>query len=462
MSGRQIMGSRGLLLLAAVLAVAGCAYELVRAKGVDRVQAEKIEAGLERIRGLNFIRPVPLVVESSATAQRDIATQLERDVGAQEFRRQAQIGAWLGLYPPGIELRQQTLALLKDQVAGFYDPDQGRMILVRGAIDLGLWDSATQFLRRRDVMGELLLAHELTHALQDQHFDLKDKLNTLKDDDDRTLALKSVAEGDATITGFAYANGGMDAAQIDKLVARLSDLPRIFAHQAGSIPEALRAPMAFEYSAGVRFVATAIGRGGWPAVNALYANPPQSSQQILHPALYFDYPTPPSRLVLRGYRGTLAQWRAVDENTLGEFMLGVLLKRTLAPSAPADEIARAWAADRMVILTRGGELSLIWLIEFRDANSANRFASLYGAALSRRLKQVVPAQIAVRGPVVLLMVGAASANFAAVEQAVFARSELGAANPLPHSPAQALRTQAGGVAWLSFSRALEIRSRSLR
>jgi hypothetical protein len=461
MTGRQVIGWRGLLLLATVMAIAGCAYELVRAKGVDRLQAQTIEAGLERIRGLNFIRPVPLVVESSAGAQRDIAAQLERDVGAREFRRQAQIGAWLGLYPPGIELRQQTLALLKDQVAGFYDPDQGRMILVRGAVKLGLWDSATQFLHRRDLMGELLLAHELTHALQDQHFDLKDKLAALKDNDDRALALKSVAEGDATITGFAYINGGMGKVQIDQLVARLSDLPRIFAHQAGSVPEALRAPMAFEYSAGVRFVAAAIRRGGWPAVNALYTNPPQSSQQILHPALYFDYPAPPSHLVLRGYRTSLPQWQAIDSNTLGEFMLGLLLRRTLEAHAPADEIARAWAADRMVILTRGDALSLIWLIQFRDPAIANRFATLYGAALTRRLSHVAAMQIEARGSAALLMVGAASAEFARVREAVFARSDLGAARPLPRPPAPSLRVQAG-ESRLSFSRALEMSSRSLR
>ena len=111
-------------------------------------------------------------------------------------------GALTGLYPAGLDLKAESLKLLKSQVAGFYDPHGKEMVLVEGGADVGVWNNAAQFMIQRDVVGEMLLAHELTHALQDQNFDLESSLDKVKDNDDRALALKSVAEGDATHRGF--------------------------------------------------------------------------------------------------------------------------------------------------------------------------------------------------------------------------------------------------------------------
>ena len=207
----------------AALIAAGCAYQLVRSGAIDGARVTKVEAGVEQIRQLRFKKSVPVVVESRDEAERDIEAQLAHEVSDREFQIDGEIGSLIGLYPEGIQLKRTTLSLLKDQVAGFYDPDTKRMILVSGAIDTGVWDDAAEFLMQRDLMGEMVLAHELTHALQDQHFDLSGQLDALKDNDDRALALKSVAEGDATISGFGYVVGGMDQVKLDEIVSRLSD-----------------------------------------------------------------------------------------------------------------------------------------------------------------------------------------------------------------------------------------------
>src|SRR5208282_6136296 len=136
-----------------------------------------------------------------------------------------------------------------------------------------------------------------------------------KDDDDRQLALKSVGEGDATLAGLGYATGKMNDETVDILVARLDQLPAQFAALTAGVPEALSEPLIFQYSAGAHFVGEAFHRGGWKAVDELYRNPPQSSQQIMHPAYYFDHPVLPATITINGYQQVLPEWEKVYENS---------------------------------------------------------------------------------------------------------------------------------------------------
>ena len=289
---------------------------------------------------------------------------LMRDYTDNQLEADAVAGALTGLYPAGLDLKAASLKLLKSQVAGFYDPHGKEMVLVEGGDDLGIWNSAAQFMIQRDVVGEMLLAHELTHALQDQNFDLESSLDKVKDDDDRTLALKSVAEGDATIAGFAYAVGRMDDSTADALANNLKQLPQALAAEAPNTPEGLSVPLLFQYSDGVRFVAEAYRRGGWTAVDALYRNPPQSSHQILHPALYFDSRAPTPRIELAGYDRIMSGWKKVDDDTYGELLLRVILERNLGKQSNEVGLASRWIADRMIILQESRGVNVIWMLAF--------------------------------------------------------------------------------------------------
>ncbi len=430
----------GLALMA--LAVFGCAYQLVRSGAVDTAKVSHIEAGLQQVRELSFMKPVPLVVENRAEADRDIRAQVAHEIGDEQFRIDGRAGSLIGLYPAGIDLQQETLKLLDEQIAGFYDPDTKRMILVSGATETGMWDGAAEFLTQRDLVGEMLLAHELTHALQDQHFDLAGKLDALKDNDDRALALKSVAEGDATITGFGYVVGGMDQARLDALVARLSDLPELFAKEAKFAPEGLRAPLIFQYSEGVKFVADAYRRGGDGAVDQLFRQPPQSSQQILHPELYFDRPTPPAEITIAGYQPALSGWTRGDENCEGELGLSLILKLAFGAGSRQAALAQAWRGDRIVSLTRGSELSVIWMIDLSSERAASQFAAAYTEALDRRLDLRMPHRVDYESTLVLVVIGEAARGFPPLEKALFEQSRVTIPPPPPRpAPPAAVRAQ---------------------
>jgi hypothetical protein len=428
MISRAIISARRLwrpiCVLAGLIVLGGCAYSIVSGDRINSEQTAKIEAGIQDLRQLRFKQPVPIVVKSPNQAEAMMEAELMRDYTDNQLQVDAVAGEVTGLYPPGLDLKAASLKLLKSQVAGFYDPRGKEMVLVEGGASLGLWNNAAQFMVQRDVAGEMLLAHELTHALQDQNFDLAASLDKVKDDDDRTLALKSVAEGDATIAGFAYAVGRMDSGIADALTDNLKQLPQALAAEAPHTPEGLSAPLVFQYSEGVRFVAEAYRRGGWSAVDALYRRPPQSSHQILHPALYFDNTAPPPRIELAGYDRIMSGWKKADEDTYGELLIRVILERNLGKQSSDVGLAAQWTADHMIILQENHEVSVIWMLAFSDGQTASRFAVVYQALLDRLLGAATPHRIDARSNAVLAVIGSGADYFDTLAPAIWNASTI--------------------------------------
>ncbi len=400
-----------LLLPLVALVLAGCAYALVRGGQVNQAKAAQIETGIEKLRELHFRQHVQLAVRNSDQAERLIEADLERDYTDQQLEADGTAGALVGLYPAGINLKTESLKLLKNQVAAFYDPHQKEMVLVEGGLSAGFFGNAAEFLVQRDFVGEMVLAHELTHALQDQNFELEQKLDRVKQDDDQAIALKSVAEGDATLAGFAYVMGGMSNANADTLIDHLKDLPQAFAAESAGTPEGLSVPLMFQYSQGVQFVAEAYRRGGWAAVDALYQNPPLSSSQVMHPALYFDRPTPPLDVEIDGYKQVMSGWSTADEDTYGELLLRVILERNLGKDSPEVELARTWTGDQMLVLQQQRGVTVIWVIAFTDEAAATHFAVVYATILDRLLDGVTQHHVEYHGDDVLVIIGE-GANYA--------------------------------------------------
>ncbi len=418
--------SRVLLLL--LLTCAGCAYALVNRGEVNRKKADQIVAGIQEIRQLSFNKSVPLVVKTPDEVEQMVIKDIERDYTDAQLDADGRAGAMLGFFPPGINLKAETVKLLKSQIAGFYDPHDKQMVLVEGAYRLGLWDRMLEFIMQRDLVGEMLLAHELTHALQDQNFALQGKLDKLKDNGDRELALKSVAEGDAMLAGFAYIMGRMDSSVADDLAAHLHGLPQQFADESKDVPPGLAIPLIFQYSEGVRFVARAYDRGGWAAVDRLYSDPPLSTQQISEPALYFEHRTLPREVALAGYQSVLKGWDKVDEDTYGELSLRIILQLALGQHAPEVMLAREWAGDRMAILAKGPNVTVVWMIVFRDRDGAAKFATVYRSVLDK-LSEPDPHIVQLGGDAVMVVVGGGALDFDRLGPAVWKATRTAPAQP---------------------------------
>ncbi|HVN27363.1 MAG TPA: hypothetical protein VMT64_02695, partial [Candidatus Binataceae bacterium] len=241
-------------------------------------------------------------------------------------------------------------------------------------------------------------------------------------------ALKSVAEGDATLAGFAYIAGRMDSAVADTLTSHLRDLPETFAAQSKGTPEGLSYPLIFQYSDGTRFVSEAWKRGGWRAVDALYRKPPQSSQQIINPDWYFDHPLAPVEVEVNGYQMILKDWSDADADTFGELSIQLILQIGYGKDAGQVGLARKWAGDRMAVLSRNGDVAVIWIVAMRDEDSARRFEQSYRALLDHT-RASTPHHVERRNNAVLVITGAIAQQSSALAPAVWKLSKTGKVQP---------------------------------
>jgi hypothetical protein len=387
MTGAQRACRRALrwIVLGAALASSGCAYSIVRNGTVDESAVMKIEHGLAKIRQLPFVSPVPVEVKSPEDLRSYLEAELAREYSPGEIQALQRVYQRLGLLPPQIDLGEALLKLYSAQVAGLYDPQEGKMFLVPSGVPSAGWAmAAMQFVMRRDLVNEMLLAHELTHALQDQHFGILSAADDASNDD-HSLAMHAVIEGDATLAGFAYVLGGLPESSLLDLVQRLDMIPAELEAELPDTPPILRDSLVFQYSAGARFVALAYLRSGWPGVNALLAHPPTSTEQILWPEKYFGKPDSPMTVNLGGledYR-TGKDWSLIEENTLGALSVRILFEG-FQDREQADRVARGWDGDRLAAFSRGDEVHLFWLSTWDDETAAREFFAAESGVLAAK------------------------------------------------------------------------------
>jgi hypothetical protein len=436
--------------IACAVAFAGCAYSLISGGKVNETHASNVEQGIQRIRELSFKQHVPVVLKTPNQVEQMVLADLHHDFPDAQLVADGKAGAMLALYPPGIDLKTETVKLLKSQIAGFYEPRDKEMVLVEGTTPVPIADRMLQFVVQRDLVNDMLLAHELTHALQDQNFALQDKLDALKDNSDQEMALKSVAEGDATIAGFAYIAGRMDNSVVETLSSSMKDLPETFAAESKDTPEGLGYPLIFQYSEGVRFVGEAYKRGGWKAVDALYSKPPQSTQQIINPSLYFDHPLPPVEVEVAGYQPVLKDWSEADEDTFGELSIQIILQLGYGKDSPEVALARKWAGDRMAILAHNSDIGVIWIAVFRDEDSARQFADVYQKQLDRT-RASTPHHIERHGDAVLVIAGIIANQSSVLAPAVWKASRIVPAKPSA-APAHPIKAHAIGREGVALAR----------
>jgi hypothetical protein len=420
-----ILSRAALWIVAVGLFGSGCGAAL------DQAAANDVKLGIQQVRHLDFVQDVPFVIKSSDEAQKILVSKLGRDNSDEELRIGGEAGAMTGLFKEGIDLKNEQLKLMRDQVAGFYDPHDKVMVEVRGKSVLG-----TSFTGRPEFADELLHAHELTHALQDQHFVLDDLLKRVKNNDDEELAMHSLIEGDATLAGLGYVQGGLTEQEEEKIVAHFAAMPESFEPESSGTPMALSVPLMFQYTQGTRFVAEAWRRGGWAAVDALYRDPPVSTQQIMHPSLYFDHRQNPLLILIDGYEGQLAGWKKVDDDTFGELLIKLMLRRNLPQDSPALLLSDKWTGDHVIALERDHRLMLLWVIGFENSEAARSFASTYDEVLDHLNRPNEQHLVATHADDVLVILGPRDIPFGRLAPAIWRASTISSANPLTPDLAQ--------------------------
>ena len=326
---------------------------------------DTIEKDVQNIRGLTATRTVTRTLLTKDELRQHVVDMQEKNYTQSDAHRDALALAALDLLKPDFKLYDFIVDLYSEQIAGFYEPDTKQLYVIAEPGDLS-------------VLEKITFAHEFDHALQDQHFDLaklgftNDKTRKIKDAD-RQIAYQALVEGDATLLMQQWGQQKLSA--LDLLGATSGTPPTPVLDSA---PHVFREQLLFPYLSGLSFVTSLYAQGGWQAVDAAFDHPPDSSEQILHPERYPD--DQPMPVNLPPLTNTLPSgWHAVDENTLGEFMLRQYLTEHLTRTQEIDQAAGGWGGDRYAVYASGNDQQRVLAIEsiWDSSHDADEFAAAY-------------------------------------------------------------------------------------
>jgi hypothetical protein len=327
--------------------------------------------------------PVKEPLKKSLRSKQEIRDYLIREekedkAEAQRYADDKALEAF-GLIPKGFPLDSFMLDVLTDQVAGLYDPKAEEFYIAD-------WIPADE---QRPVM-----AHELTHALEDQSFHIDPWIKAARPNDDAELARDSVSEGSAVAAMVDY------TLRDEKMSVR--DVPDVTVlirsgaiAEMGKDPKLSHAPiyirdeLLFPYLAGTSFSQQFLkAHTGWGDIKLVFANPPVSTQQILHPDLYFKGVKPVSVSLPEWKAVAPNDWKLLEENVMGEFGLEEVLKQFLGQQR-ADLLSPAWAGDRYAVFEdqKTKNTVLVYRILFDKDENAARFCGQYSEALELKYKE---------------------------------------------------------------------------
>ena len=332
------------------------------------------------LRELQFRRRVPVTVESPAKLAKRLLAVLAEETDENDLRRQGRAMELLGELPAGSDLPALLNRLQAESVLGFYVPGRPP----KG----GLYVRSSRGL---DPYARIILAHELTHAVTDQRYDLTraDRLAAAGGREDELAAYSGLVEGDATFTMQRYlAERLTPAEQANAGLVAATDRTPI----RDAAPAVIRESMLFPFQEGLRFVSILYQQGGWAAVNRAYRDPPTTTEQLLHPERYLRDRDRPQRVTVPDLRGRLGGgWRPGVELSFGELDARLLLQGELAVTA-AQTAAAGWDGGRVRTFQRGDKTALVLRTVWDSTAEATQFCGAMRGWATGRFGARAPAR----------------------------------------------------------------------
>lgn len=347
----------------------------------EKLSVERVARRVEGIRELRFDGLPRLQRVSADQARAAVLTELDRTVPRSEQDAGERLLKLLGLLPTDASLRETLARATASEVGGYYVPRTDTLALVR---DAGL----------EGVLGEVALAHELVHALEDQRFGLEPGGGMLWRD--RATARSGLAEGTATLAMVDYlaqSQGAGDELPAELRERVLEQIGELTIPAAGGLPRYVRESLVFPYAAGAALVNRIQSEGGWAAVDEAYGDRPVlSSEQLMHPEKY-DSDEKPVTVRLPDLAGLLPDGASeLTRGDLGEFDSEQFLREGNGRER-SGRAAAGWGGSAFELweLPGGGELLVAaWVWDTpRDARE-------FEEAATRRLSELDTAG-AVRG-----------------------------------------------------------------
>ncbi|MCC7176035.1 MAG: hypothetical protein IT159_12630 [Bryobacterales bacterium] len=360
-------------LLSTLLLLAWVAVAPAHQSGGEPVfrEIDAILAELSKITGLEPQKPVLRDVIGRDQVKRFLEDRIKEEVKPEELRAEELTLRKFGFVPADFDLAKTTVELLTEQAAAFYDFRKKRLYLL---------DSSSSS------MQEVALAHELAHALADQHFNLARFIERAGKSDDGAMARLAVMEGQATwlMSEYMARKIGMSLTKSPAIAQLMSQQTAAVTGQFpvfDSAPLYLRETLLFPYTQGMLFQQTLVEKDGQAAFARVFRRPPESTRQILHPETYLagEKPASPG---LPEFRERSA-YRVLAEGSIGELDHSILL-RQYAGQEEAGAVAPLWRGGQYRLWEhrkQKGKTVLAYSSEWMDDGAAREFFRLYRLVL---------------------------------------------------------------------------------
>jgi hypothetical protein len=375
-ASRLLMSRR---ILAALFAISPCfwLYAAHPKPANDPVfsQIDSIVKSLSDVSGLPEKHPVPYGRMSKRQLRQFLIKRIKKTLRPEEIHADELALKMFGLVPQDFDLRKSTVDLLTEQAAAFYDYDEKKLFLLD---DASFTSEATT------------LAHELAHALADQHFDLNRFMEESPSSDDENLAHTAVVEGQASWLMLAYdlkqagqapkPTPEMLKSVVDSSESSMADFPVL----KGS-PLYIQQSLLFPYTQGTQFFDAVYQKMGKAAFPAVFANAPTDSAQVIHPERYFSHQKPSEPALPR--LSVKNQGKEIAEGSVGEFDHQMLLRQYIS-AVVADDLAPHLVGGKFSIVAIGKQHRpvLEYASQWDTNEHAADFFNSYQKVLRRKWK----------------------------------------------------------------------------
>jgi hypothetical protein len=364
-----------LLLLAAAVCAPGWAAQSQRAAELCS-QAGKIAAELAEISGMQLRHAVPCDFISKENVNAFLKKRVKEVASPEDLRAEELTLKKFGLVPPDFNLADTTVDLLTEQAAAFYDYDRKKLFITE--------TTSTE-------SQEPVLAHELSHAIADQNFNLGKYIRQGRKSDDGATARLAVMEGQATWLMSEYLARRMgqslrESPALAKMMSRVSDASGQFPVFDQS-PLYFRITLVFPYTEGMLFQNAVIEKDGDAGFASVFRHAPVSTQQIIHPEKYFEGVNPTSPPLPDPHLP--GAYRLLVSGTMGELDHEVLIEQ-FAGKDRAEELAPHWRGSSYELREnkKAARQILLYTVEWDGEEAARSYFDVYREALAKKWKKM--------------------------------------------------------------------------
>jgi hypothetical protein len=334
--------------------------------------ADEVLGQMSEITGLKLRTPLKKSLRSREDIRAYVIREMNEDKDTQERYAGARSAEAFGLLPKGFDLDAFMVELLTEQIAGLYDPKAHEFYV---ADWIPIEDQ------------RMVMAHELTHALEDQHFEIEKWVKAARPNDDGELAREAVLEGSAMVAMVEYLLQGtgqklQDLPDIDPsmLIGDMAETPML-----KKAPAFLKDALIFPYLDGLTFCHTVLKPTGWDGLSEVFAKPPTSTQQIMHPDFYSSGRVPAAVTIPSMDKALRKDWTKLEDNIMGEFGWKEVLKQFLGAER-GKTLAAAWDGDRYIVYEQKQSKRLLLITRERlsSEEQTQRFFGQYSEALEKK------------------------------------------------------------------------------